>query len=249
MTPQRNYSRAVAAAPLLTADEQRALSERFANGRAPQDKQRLVLANLRLVIAIAKSLGGANRPDFMDLVQEGNAGLIVAVERFDPARGLPLSAYASIWIRAFILRHLMESRSAVRLTTTREGRRRFFERTLPLDVSLDAPAAYGGDEAGGARGKVVDYLEGDERLRPDVAAEALEELRHVRDAVTRLSATLAPRDRAILSSRILAEDPVPLRRFGRTVRLSGERVRQLEKDMLTKLRDFLGAGDDVRHLA
>jgi DNA-directed RNA polymerase sigma subunit (sigma70/sigma32) len=71
----------------------------------------------------------------------------------------------------------------------------------------------------------------------------------VRDAVTRLSATLAPRDRAILSSRILAEDPVPLRRFGPTVRLSGERVRQLEKDMLTKLRDYLGTSDEVRHSA
>ena len=143
------------------------LADRFAHEHDPEDKHRLVMANLRLVLSIAKTLGGANRPDLMDLVQEGNAGLIVAIERFDPDRGIALSAYAAIWIRAFILRHLMESRSAVRLTTTRDGRRRFFERKLPTDVSLDAPASGGSADGGRARASLVDFLADDESLRPE----------------------------------------------------------------------------------
>ena len=243
------YSHDVATSAPLSAEEQRTLAQRYVDGRAPEDKQRLIVANLRLVISIARNLGGRRLPDFMDLVQEGNAGLMVAIERFDPSRGITLSAYASIWIRAFILRHLMETRSAVRLTTTREGRRRFFERNLPSDVSLDAPASRDGD-AGPARATMLDFLVGDESLRPDLAAEANEDVVRVRDAVARLSATLTERDRAILASRLLCDEPVPLRQFGPTVHLSGERVRQLEKDMLTRLRSYLCAtGDGAHHHA
>jgi RNA polymerase sigma-32 factor len=242
------YSVDLARAAPLGAEEQHALAERFAAEHAPDDKRRLVLANLRLVVSIAKNLGGASRADFMDLVQEGNAGLIIAIERFDPSRGLPLSTYASIWIRAFVLRHLMESRSAVRQTTTREGRRRFFERTLPADVSLDAPA-HGADGDGPPRASLVDFMAGDEGLRPDVAAERRDQARHLRRAVTRLEATLSSRERAILTTRLLCEDPVPLRRVGPMLRLSGERVRQLEKAMLGRLRTYLDAPDPAAHRA
>src|SRR4051794_36090670 len=94
------YSHDVATSAPLSPEEQRTLAERYAHDRAPEDKRRLTVANLRLVISIARNLGGKRRPDFMDLVQEGNAGLMVAIDRFDPSRGLTLSAYASIWIRA-----------------------------------------------------------------------------------------------------------------------------------------------------
>jgi RNA polymerase sigma-32 factor len=242
----RSYARDVAATSRLTPDEQQRLAERFAATRAPEDQHRLVLANLRLVLAIARSLG-SGRADFMDLVQEGNAGLMIAVERFDPTRGLPLSAYASTWIRAFILKHLMESASAVRVTTTQEGRRRFFERTLPSDVSLDAPADR--DERDSA--PVLDSFAGDEQLRPDHAALARDEVRRLRDAIARLEETMSERDRAILAGRLLCDEPLPLRRFGPTLGLSGERVRQLEQDILTRLRTYIGAteGGEVRRAA
>jgi RNA polymerase sigma-32 factor len=228
----RSYSRDVATTARLPADEQDLIARRFAKTRSAEDRRRLVLANLRLVIAVAKSLG-ASRSDFMDLVQEGNAGLIVAIERFDPERGLSLSAYASIWIRAFILKHLMQARSAVRATTTREGRRQFFERSLPSDVSFDAH---------------VDHFHDDDALRPDRTAEANDELRRLRDAIARIEETMSARDRAILSSRLLCEEPVPLRELGPTLGLSGERVRQLEHDILTRIRTYIGAsgGGEVR---
>jgi RNA polymerase sigma-32 factor len=233
------YSLAVATTSRLPEAEQQALAARYAATRAPVDKRRLVLANLRLVLAIARRLG-AGRADFMDLVQEGNAGLIVAIERFDPSRRLSFSGYASIWIRAYMLKHLMEASSAVRATSTREGRRRFFERTLPADVPFDAPARGGDDEPP----RVADLFPGADELRPDHAAEARDELRRLRDALARLEETMTARDRAILRGRLLCEEPVPLRRFGPRVGLSGERVRQLERDLLTRLRTYIGASGD-----
>src|SRR5678815_1763674 len=155
MSASELYSQDLRSVPTLSPEEQHALACRYARTREPRDARRLVLANLRLVVSLAKKLAGPRRSDLMDLVQEGNAGLMVAVERFDPTRGLKLSAYAAIWIRAFSLRHLMETGRVVRATTTRDGRRQFFEHTLPRDVSLDDLV-----------------VRGDEHLRPDVAAEA-----------------------------------------------------------------------------
>ena len=232
------YRRDVHSHSMLSAEEQQALAVKFAKDRDPRDAQRLVLANLRLVIAIAKSLGGANRPDLMDLIQEGNAGLMVAVARFDPTRGLKLSGYASIWIRAFILRHIMETRHVVRMTTTREGRRRFSARELPSDVQLDAPAGRQGED-GGTRASRLDFMRADDKLRPDVAAESREGLLRLKTAVERFEATLDERQRAILESRLLSESPRPLRQLGAAIDLSGERVRQLEQQMLSRLRELM----------
>jgi RNA polymerase sigma-32 factor len=230
----RCYSREIRAFPTLGTDEQDALAARYARTRQPADARRLILANLRLVVAIAQSVGGdRRRADWMDLIQEGNAGLMVAIDRFDPTRGLKLSAYAAIWIRAFMLRHLMEARHVVRSTTTREGRRRFFERSLPSDVSLDAPV---GPDDGGRRSAALDFVAGDDGWRPDVAVETHADLQRVRAALARLEETSTPRERAILRSRLLSDDPKPLRQLGRSLAVSGERVRQVEQEMLERLR-------------
>jgi RNA polymerase sigma-32 factor len=250
MTSCHRYSRDVHAHPMLSPDEQHALAHRYAKGRDPGDARRLVLANLRLVITIARKLGGATRPDLMDLIQEGNAGLMVAVDRFDPSRGPRLSAYASFWIRAFILRHIMETSHVVRSTTTREGRRRFFARELPNDVCLDAPAGRGGHDRD-ARASRLDLMRADDMMRPDVAAEAREDLRRLQVAMTRFEATLDQRQRTILNARMLSESPRPLRQLGATIDLSGERVRQLEQEMLARLRALVMDPDhrDVRAAA
>jgi RNA polymerase sigma-32 factor len=233
MTASRQYTHELHTFPALGAAEQDAIAARYARTRDPADARRLVLANLRLVVTIARTMSDARRADWMDLIQEGNAGLMVAVDRFDPARGLKLSGYASIWIRAFMLRHFMEARHVVRSTTTREGRRRFFERSLPHDVSLDAPV---GPDDGSPRLRALDLLTGDDGWRPDVAVETRADLQRLRAAVHSLEETLKPRERAILRGRLLCETPKPLRKLGRSLAVSGERVRQLEQDLLERLR-------------
>jgi RNA polymerase sigma-32 factor len=234
MNAAQRYFRDLAGFTTLQADEQDELARRFARDRDPQDARALVLANLRLVTMIARELGG-HRSDFMDLVQEGNAGLMVAIERFDPSRGSKLSSYAAIWIRSYVMRHLMETTNLVRSTTTRAGRRDFFARTLPSDVRLDAPVSR---VEGDVRTK-LDYLPSSEESRPDTIVEEREALSYVRDAVTRFSTTLTKRERVIFESRLLNENPRPLRKVGAKLALSGERVRQLEQDMLVRLRGLV----------
>jgi RNA polymerase sigma-32 factor len=244
VSTSRLYSRDVHAAPTLSADEQHELACRYVRTRDPRDAQRLMLANLRFVLSIVTNMSGARGDDLMDLVQEGNAGLMVAIDKFDPTRGATLATYASFWIRAFVMRHLMEVGRVVRSATTREGRRRFFDRSLPRDVSLDAPA--GRDEQGSGA-SFLDFVPGEDDLRPDVAVEARSEHDRLRAALEELDRTLSARERVILQSRLLCDSPKPLRQLGTKLSLSGERVRQLEQDMLNRLRALV-AGGHTEHL-
>ena len=159
-----HYGRLLARTPTMPAAEQQSLAERYVRSRDRRDAERLVLGNLRLVVKLARELGGGYRGDLMDLVQEGNAGLTQAVDRFDPTRGMKLSSYAALWIRAYIMRYLMETSRMVRHTSTREGRRRFFDRTLPgIDVSLDAPVRHERDGAWDRAGSLLETLPDDGR--------------------------------------------------------------------------------------
>jgi RNA polymerase sigma-32 factor len=201
---------------------------RYARTRDRRLAERLVLGNLRLVVKVARRLGAGNQDDLMDLIQEGNAGLIHAVERFDPARGVKLSSYAVWWIRAFIIRQIMESSRMVRFSSTREGRRRFFARTLPEpDVRLDAAPG------------LAQRLAAEERYRPDVIVESREQAAAVRRALASFRATLDPRRRVILGARLLSERPPPLRVLARRFGVTGERARQLERETVARLRAYV----------
>src|SRR4051794_41298455 len=107
MTLDDHYTRLLTRTPTMPAAQQQALAERYARTGDRRDAERLVLGNLRLVLKLARELGGRQRDDFMDLVQEGNAGLMHAVELFDPKRDVKLSSYAAWWIRAYVMRYLM----------------------------------------------------------------------------------------------------------------------------------------------
>jgi RNA polymerase sigma-32 factor len=111
--------------PLLTREEELSLARRVREDGDRAAKIRLVSSHLRLVVKMARE---HLRPPFvmMDLIQEGNLGLVHAVERFDPERGVTLSAYAAWWIRAYLLRFIMENWKLVKLGTTEVQRKLFF---------------------------------------------------------------------------------------------------------------------------
>ena len=242
MMLDEHYSRLLARTPTMPATEQQALAERYARSRNRRDAERLVLGNLRLVVKVARELGGGYRGDLMDLVQEGNAGLTHAVERFDPTRGTKLSSYAALWIRAYVMRYLMETSRMVRHTSTREGRRRFFDRTLPgNDVSLDAPVRHESDGAWDRTGSMLENLPDQDDSRPDVLFEKCEYLARVREAVGAFPRTIDKRSGTILRMRALSEAPARLADVGRRLSISGERVRQLEAGVLSGLREFIEA--------
>jgi RNA polymerase sigma-32 factor len=111
-------------APIDAAEENRCATE-YVKGRDPLLAERLVKANLRLVVKIARQ--HCHSPtDIRDLIQEGNLGLVQAVEKFDPSRGVKLSSYASWWIRAYIFKYTIENWRLVKTGTTQAQRRLFY---------------------------------------------------------------------------------------------------------------------------
>jgi len=124
-TPLQAYLAEVRNYPLLTREEEIELAKRFQDEGDLQAARRLVTANLRLVVKIALEYY-RNWMDLLDLIQEGNLGLMQAVKKFDPYRGIRLSTYSSFWIRAYILKFLMDNWRLVKIGTTQAQRKLFF---------------------------------------------------------------------------------------------------------------------------
>jgi RNA polymerase sigma-32 factor len=254
--------------PPISREEEHELAVRWTEHGDVEAARRLALSNLRLVVKIAMEYRRA-WTNTLDLIQEGNLGLLQAVQRFDPYAGTKLASYAAYWIRAYILKYLMDNIRLVKLGGTRAERKLFFrlgrekrelERQgfLPeprliaerLDVpesevvameqrlsggelSLDAPV---GDEEGSAS-----Y--GDFVAAKDPSAEATVSDENLRETflkhVQAFAQGLGPRQRRILDARVLADEPLTLQQLGDEMKLTRERVRQLEKELVDDLREYL----------
>ena len=125
MDPLTLYMREVQRHPVLSPEEQQAIAKSFLESNDPELAAKLVTTNLRLVVKIAYEYRRACK-NIMDLVQEGNIGLLQAVKRYDPYRGVRLSSYAAWWIRAYMLRYVLNNFRLVKLGTTQNQRRLFF---------------------------------------------------------------------------------------------------------------------------
>ncbi len=123
--PLQAYLREVQRYKLLTAEEEQTLTRKYVETQDVQTAARLVTANLRLVVKLAYEYRRAYK-NIMDLIQEGNIGLMQAVKRYDPYRGVKLSSYAAWWIRAYILRFILNNWRLVKLGTTQAQRKLFF---------------------------------------------------------------------------------------------------------------------------
>jgi RNA polymerase sigma-32 factor len=123
--PFQAYIREVQRYKLLTPDEEKTLTREYAETQDPEIARRLVTANLRLVIKLAYEYRRAYK-NMMDLIQEGNIGLMQAVKRYDPYRGVKLSSYSAWWIRAYMLRFILNNWRLVKLGTTQAQRKLFF---------------------------------------------------------------------------------------------------------------------------
>lgn len=256
---------------LLSREEELALAERvFATGD-PEAAQRLVLSNLRLVVKIALEYRRVwTHP--LDLIQEGNVGLLQGVKRFDPHRGVKLSSYASYWIRAYILKYLIDNIRMVRVGSSRAERKLFFQlsrvkrelereglepeprllaerlgvrepevvdlqhRLAHGDLSTDAPVRR--DEPGGA--SFGESLASNDGRVDDVVAEQ-DMRRTLREHIDRFAVHLGDREQKILRERVLAEEPKTLQEIGDDLGLTRERIRQLEKNLVDGLRDYMKA--------
>jgi RNA polymerase sigma-32 factor len=252
----------------ISREEEHALAVRWVEHGDVDAARRLALANLRLVVKIAMEYR-RTWTNVLDLIQEGNLGLVQAVERFDPYQNVKLSTYAAYWIRAYILKYLIDNIRLVRMGTTRAQRKLFFRlnrerRALEaqgfaaeprlLAERLDVPEA----EVVAMQQRLAEpelSLDAPLSRDPDaspfgdfVAApgESAEErvgdseLRRVfLDHVRAFTQTLSERDRRVVEARILSEEPATLQEIGDEFGVTRERVRQLEARIVERLREYL----------
>ena len=159
--PLQAYMREVQRHALLTQDEEHDLATRYVKTGTCDAAARLVTANLRLVVKIAYEYRRAYK-NIMDLIQEGNIGLMQAVKRYDPYRGVKLSSYAAWWIRAYILRFILNNWRLVKLGTTQAQRKLFFNLNKEkARLSADGHRAHaGGDRQAARRGREGRHRDG-----------------------------------------------------------------------------------------
>jgi RNA polymerase sigma-32 factor len=251
----------------MTREMEHEVAVRFQATGDPRLAAKLVTANLRLVIKIAKEYRRIHT-QLPDLIQEGNVGLVQAVSKFDPSRGVKLSSYASWWIRAYILNFVMSNYRLVRLGTTQAQRKLFFnlrkerdklerqgfevqpsQLAAALDVSegevvemqrrLDeGEASLDATPRGEPKGSTKDVVAAP-GWRPDVNVETSEFKAVLIDRLNAFAATLEGRDLAIFRDRLVSEDPVQLVQLAERFGISRERVRQLEVRIKQRIRDYL----------
>jgi len=258
------YLREIGDIPLLTREEEVALATRVASGDETA-KQRLIESNLRLVVQVARRYLNRGLP-LGDLIEEGNLGLMRAVEKFDGARGVRFATYATWWIRQAISRALANQARTVRLPIHVQlllGRYIKAQQRLTQELGR-APTSPELAQALGLSEEQVSELEelrqqplsldapagSESRRLSDVIADAtadpaaaLMKLFRERGDLVAVLDDLAPNERTVLRRRfgLEGEDPETLEAIGQHLNLSRERVRQIETAGLRKLRGLLGA--------
>ncbi len=256
----RQYLREIRQIPRLTPEEERELARRCAQGDE-EAIRKMVNANLRLVVSVAKEYSGRGVP-LMDLIQEGSIGLLAAARKFDYTRDLRFSTYATKWIRQGVTRCLLNHGGAIRVpvhTAERMRKVQAAQAVLRQEQGTEPTAEDIAARVDMPREKVAELLQ----LSPDVcsldvpvgdedkssfgnliedleAPQPQEELvrKELNDAIDRLLSNLTQRQQTILRLHFGMEDGVchSLEEIGQKLGISKERVRQVEKQAMDKLQ-------------
>ena len=258
--PVRMYLKEIGRVPLLSADEERILAEKMAEGDEDA-KNKLVEANLRLVVSIAKRYVGKGM-FFLDLIQEGNIGLMKAVDKFDYQKGYKFSTYATWWIRQAITRAIADQARTIRIpvhmveTIHKVSR---YSRQMLQELGREATADEIGEKMGLSADKVreimkiaqdpvsletpigeeedshlVDFIPDEDAPQPSEIASAT----ILREVIERELHTLTPREEHVIKLRFGLYDgrSRTLEEVGKEFDITRERIRQIEAKALRKLR-------------
>jgi len=265
------YIQAVASIPMLSQEQEQALAENLFYQQDVEAARQLVLSHLRFVVHIARSYSGYGLSQ-ADLIQEGNVGLMKAVKRFDPQRGVRLASFAVHWIKAEIHEFILRNWRIVKVATTKAQRRLFFnlrsqkkrlgwlshDETLQVaenlgveahevremesrlsgqDMAFDPAASDDDDSAAYAPAAYLEDNRYDPAQRLEDSDWADSSSSHLFEALEKLD----PRSRDILQKRWLAEEKATLHELAAEYGVSAERIRQLEKNALGKLKGSIVA--------
>ncbi len=267
-----SYMQSVNSIPMLTAEEEKELAEKFYYNEDLDAVQRIIMSHLRFVVHIAKSYSGYGLPQ-ADLIQEGNVGLMKAVKRFDPSVGVRIVSFAVHWIKAEIHEYVLKNWRIVKVATTKAQRKLFFNlrkskkrlgwfnneevgavadalgvstsdvlemetRMSSQDQAFDLSAD--DDEKSSGTFSPAQYLEDtDSDLANEVEGKQWED--HTNARLINALSVLDERSQDIISSRWLHDDnKLTLQELAGKYNVSAERVRQLEKNAMKKLRGAIG---------
>lgn len=252
---------------LLTREEADELARHFQETGDPEAAYKLVTSNLRLVVKVAMDFQKYWMQNFLDLIQEGNVGLVQAVKKFDPYRQVKFSYYAAYWIRAYILKFIMDNWRLVKIGTTQAQRKLFFslnkekkllesqgfapetkllaqrlnvkeseviemsQRMDNWDISLESPVQEGSDD------EQKNFLPmAGPTVEEKVAEKEVQEW--MAGVLDKLQATLNEKEKSILTDRLLSDEPLTLQDIADRFAVSRERVRQIEVNLLKKMRVY-----------
>ena len=264
-----HYIQAVNRFPLLTAEQETALGRRWKEHEDVDAARELVLSHLRLVVAVSRNYLGYGLPQ-ADLIQEGNVGLMKAVRRFDPERGVRLVSFALHWIRAEMHEYILRNWRLVKLATTKAQRKLFFnlrsmktgagaltrkqadsiarELGVKTEEVLEMEMRLGGSDV------ALDPTPGDEESVTPIAyltdsedepvqiLEKAETARNRSAGLQRAIARLDDRSRRIIEARWLKEeDPATLQELADEYGVSAERIRQIESKAIKTMRGQMAA--------
>ena len=267
VSPLQLYLQEVARHPLLEPEEEYDLAVRHFEDGDLRAAHRLITSNLRLVIKIANDFRRAQEST-LDLIQEGNYGLMQAVKRYNPYKGVKLSSYAAWWIRAYILKYLMDNKSLVKMGTTTAQRKLFFnlrkeaEKLLAEYDRVDTKLL-----ASNLNVREKDVVEMQQRLAgPDLSfdepvsegsdvtrgstyadpGESVEDILAKKEVQTifkkhldEFKKRITGRDLELFEDRLLSVQPMTLQEFGERHGISRERARQIEVRLMQKLKEFV----------
>ncbi len=268
LDPIRRYLNEIRKYPPLDADEERELALRYRRDGDSEAAYRLITANLRLVVKIALMYNRVYA-NAMDLVQEGNIGLLEAIKRFDPFRGARLPTYAAWWIKAYIIKFIIDNFRIVRIGTTNERRKLLFnlrkEKEKLRLQGIEPTARLIADRLNVSEEDVreveqninssdvsvdspVDGNEG--TIRYSDLLEATDELIDEKLArgelrelfnqkIAEFSETLSEREHVILHQRLLAEEPKTLQEIADQYGVTREAIRLNEKSLVDKIKDYM----------
>jgi len=262
--PLKKYLAEISMHPVLSREEEFKLAEKVYKHKDKEAAQKLVISNLKLVVKIALEYYNTYL-NILDLIQEGNVGLMHAVKKYNPYKGTKFSTYASFWIRAYILKYIMDTWSLVKVGTT-QSQRKLFYRLNKEKQKLEALGIFpapqllastldvkeGDIESMEKRLSYTDvslesklYDEGDDTIMDTIkSSENVEEIVAEKEKqlilaekINLFKTTLNEKELYIFENRIMAEEPLTLQDIGEKFNISRERVRQIENKVLKKFKE------------
>lgn len=271
--PLQRYLSEIRRFALLSREEEHRLAVQYKEYGDVEAAYKLVTANLRLVVMIAREYQKAFK-NLLDLIQEGNMGLMEAVKNFDPYRGVRFPSYAVWWIRAYMIRYIMNDWRMVKIGTTQAQRKLFFNlqkekdrieaegltpgpKLLAQRLNVKEDEVVEMEQRLASRDLSVDVPIGDDEeatmlsFLHDAKQTPEEEIAEtqyrdlLRDKMEQFAKGLKDKELVIYRERLLNEDPLTLREIGEKYGISRERVRQIEERVKKKLKNYLKDFKDV----